>query len=1107
MSATATFQADFSRWNQALANAKDGLKSFEVPVKSVQAQLQRMATSLSGADIKRQAAIATAAIEKIGGVTKLTEQEQRKLNATVAEGIAKYKALGQEAPADLQKLHGELTKVIDDQKKLAESQKPIAAGADASGLSFTTLAGSVLTAQLAYRALSVAGREVVEFLSSSIDSYANAEAAQKKLVVALQAQGTATPQVIKQYNDLAATFQNTTIYSDDLINEMEALLTQIGSVMPQDMGKALTAATDLASGLGIDLQQATMLVGKTLEGNTGALGRYGVKLDAARVSAEGMDYVARQLAERFGGQAQAQLDTYAGRVLALANAWDNVKEAVGKVLVTSPLLEAGLRGIQEQVAQTGDGLGQADIKISDVVSGFSGLAGVVPGAGSGLAGFAAVAGPTIGILEGLAQAANDAYNIMAKLARDAPKLPTTVTLPKITGGLEEFDRQGKAAKDAATAAKVAEKAYQDWANAVTTVGAAIKAAQLEENFLRLNASGKLTAEALQAILKEAEPLREKLGTLPPVLELLRAEYQTVIPQTDTFAHSLTSLIQVLPTVARTIETAAANVRLFVQELLPSRPALDDLMVGAMAVPAPLKSMAIAGQEAGQAFSQMGREIRGSFEGIGRDISDSFAGMLTHATSFKDGFLGVWKSIQRGITDILSSILNDFIKRFLKGLLNAILGAQGGFSGAFSGLLSGLFSGGGGVGGMAGMAGIGGFGGIGAGAGAAGIGGNTVWGSGLPGASTGGIGVAGGALLGAGAGIIVGGLVGGRTGNRVAAGLSGAGAGAAVGSIGGPIGAGIGAIVGGVYGLYAAKQANKKANDIRDEYLAQFGGQGTGAGSGFGELAKMLQEATGSGKLFQDFIKANDPGEISEAIDAVTAALGPYIAQKQKAAEAEAAHAQAVADATAKFEEQKAVLSDQLKSLDTELAALNASEAPEAVMGVIEAQTRARIASEKQALDEQMANLEKSQAETLNALDETAKAAAKSIQDALDALRAPDLTIRIHYELPNPDQMPGGPGGPEGPPSENRRPPGYASGTPGLGFVDFGRESLVRLHGREAVIPESRVAALRDPNRLTGEASRPFQSITIMQIDKREIGRAVADVLPGELRRLGVRVRA
>jgi TP901 family phage tail tape measure protein len=39
------------------------------------------------------------------------------------------------------------------------------------------------------------------------------------------------------------------------------------------------------------------------------------------------------------------------------------------------------------------------------------------------------------------------------------------------------------------------------------------------------------------------------------------------------------------------------------------------------------------------------------------------------------------------------------------------------------------------------------------------------------------------------------------------------------------------------------------------------------------------------------------------------------------------------------------------------------------------------------------------------------------------------------------------------------------------------------------------------------SSGPMRSTTILEVDKRELGRAVADVLPGELRRLGVRVRA
>ena len=41
---------------------------------------------------------------------------------------------------------------------------------------------------------------------------------------------------------------------------------------------------------------------------------------------------------------------------------------------------------------------------------------------------------------------------------------------------------------------------------------------------------------------------------------------------------------------------------------------------------------------------------------------------------------------------------------------------------------------------------------------------------------------------------------------------------------------------------------------------------------------------------------------------------------------------------------------------------------------------------------------------------------------------------------------------------------------------------------------------------SASVSIPTQAVVILQIDNREIARAVADVLPGEVRRLGVRVR-
>ncbi len=101
MAITATFSADFTKFNSALKDAQSSLKPLEVSAKGVQAQLKAMATSLSGANIQRQASLAVAAVNSIGGATKLTASEQTKLNATVTEAIAKYAALGQKAPADM----------------------------------------------------------------------------------------------------------------------------------------------------------------------------------------------------------------------------------------------------------------------------------------------------------------------------------------------------------------------------------------------------------------------------------------------------------------------------------------------------------------------------------------------------------------------------------------------------------------------------------------------------------------------------------------------------------------------------------------------------------------------------------------------------------------------------------------------------------------------------------------------------------------------------------------------------------------------------------------------------------------------------------------------
>jgi hypothetical protein len=107
---------------------------------------------------------------------------------------------------------------------------------------------------------------------------------------------------------------------------------QLG-VQPGIMGKAAKTATDLASALGIDLQSAAMLVGKAIEGNTSMLGRYGIKLDETEVRVRGATYVLDELNQRFGGLAQAEVETYTGKVEKLKNQWDDFSEKLGAVII------------------------------------------------------------------------------------------------------------------------------------------------------------------------------------------------------------------------------------------------------------------------------------------------------------------------------------------------------------------------------------------------------------------------------------------------------------------------------------------------------------------------------------------------------------------------------------------------------------------------------------------------------------------------------------------------------------------------------------------------------------------------------------------------------
>ncbi len=456
MAVTAKFGADFATFQAAVDQAEVRLLSFEGNANKVAASLQKMADSYNGRATIQEATLAAEAVQQLGGVSTLTAAEQDKLSASLDKAIEKMKAIGQEVPPSMQAMADSVRKVPPE----VDSVKSAFGGM--SDQIIATTAGMV-SAQAVLGAASTAWHELEGFVLASVAAYAKQEDAEVKLTAALKQHGVATPQVIDQYNQLATSFQNTTKYADEDINAMEALLTLVGNVMPSQMQGALKASTDLAAGLGIDLQKATMLVAKAADGHIETLGRYGITVDRADFSTRGFAAVLDVVNTKFGGQAAAQIETYSGKVAQIGNAWDNVEEALGRIIIEDPLVSAALKHIV-------DAAKGADVATKDAAPSIADLAAKIglidPVTADAIDGLTLMIGP----VEGLDKATAKAAGSIDSQAGSIAKLAAAMQNPGITEGLRIQAGLVKEHEAALKADEEALKKYKEAQDEIAQVG-------------------------------------------------------------------------------------------------------------------------------------------------------------------------------------------------------------------------------------------------------------------------------------------------------------------------------------------------------------------------------------------------------------------------------------------------------------------------------------------------------------------------------------------------------------------------------------------------------------------------------------------------------------
>lgn len=164
------------------------------------------------------------------------------------------------------------------------------------------------------------------------DKQAQAEAS---LTNAIRATGREAEISVKSLGAFASELQATTTFGDEAQLSALALTQQLANLDERGLKQVLPGMLDFSTAMGIDLQSAASLVGKTLGSSTNALARYGIELDTTLSPTEKLAALTEQLEDKFGGAAEAAAEAGLGSLKQLKNSAGDLAESFGELLLPS----------------------------------------------------------------------------------------------------------------------------------------------------------------------------------------------------------------------------------------------------------------------------------------------------------------------------------------------------------------------------------------------------------------------------------------------------------------------------------------------------------------------------------------------------------------------------------------------------------------------------------------------------------------------------------------------------------------------------------------------------------------------------------------------------
>lgn len=218
--------------------------------------------------------------------------------------------------------------------------------------------GKVAGAALAGVAVA-AGAMAVKLGVDAVKAAQEDEAAAAKLAKSLQnVTGATGAQVAAVEAYITKTTLATGVTDDQLRPSLDRLVRSTKDVAEAQQLQAL--ALDIAAGTGKSLESVTNALAKAHDGQSTALGKLGVGIDAATLKSMSFDDITKTLGSTFAGQAATAADTYQGKMGRLNAAFTEAKETVGGYILDAltPLLDVGVNKLIPMVGSFADKLGK-----------------------------------------------------------------------------------------------------------------------------------------------------------------------------------------------------------------------------------------------------------------------------------------------------------------------------------------------------------------------------------------------------------------------------------------------------------------------------------------------------------------------------------------------------------------------------------------------------------------------------------------------------------------------------------------------------------------------------------------------------------------------------